>query len=68
VSESFDADLASKLEQKLLLVNPVNTIQVHTRSLMSPLRTSAVIQEAVGRIVAKGITAGLRNSVKESVR
>ncbi|HJW98678.1 MAG TPA: hypothetical protein VJ453_00865 [Terriglobales bacterium] len=67
VSESFDADLASKLEQKLLLVNPVNTIQVHTRSLMSPLRTSAVIQEAVGRIVAKGITAGLRNSVKESV-
>lgn len=55
VCEGFDFDLASKLEQKLLTANPAKTVQVQLRSLMSPLRTSAVIQEAVRRIVVDNI-------------
>ena len=63
VSESFEADLAGKIEQKLLLANPVSTVQVRMRSLMSPLRTSAAIQEAVGPLLAKRITEIMRDSV-----
>jgi hypothetical protein len=55
VCEGFDFDLASKLEQKLLTANPAKTVQVKLRSLMSPLRTSAVIREAVGRMVVADI-------------
>ena len=55
VGEGFDFDLASKLEQKLLTANPAKTVQVKLRSLMSPLRTSAVIREAVGRMVVDDI-------------
>ena len=55
VCEGFDFDLASKLEQKLLTANPTKTVQVQLRSLMSPLRTSAVIQDAVRRMVVDNI-------------
>ncbi len=55
VCEGFDFDTANKLEQKLLTANPAKTIQVKLRSLMSPLRTSAVIREATGRIVLDDI-------------
>jgi hypothetical protein len=55
VCEGFDFDLASKLEQKLLTANPAKTVQVQLRSLMSPLRTSAVIREAMRRIVVDDI-------------
>lgn len=55
VCEGFEFDLAGKLEQKLLTANPAKTVQVQLRSLMSPLRASAVIQEAMGRIVVDNI-------------
>ena len=55
VCEGFDFDLAAKLEQKLLTTNPAKTVQVQLRSLMSPLRTSAVIQQAVARMVVDNV-------------
>lgn len=55
VCEGFDFDLAAKLEQKLLTANPAKTVQVQLHSLMSPLRTSAVIQEAMRRLVLANI-------------
>jgi len=55
VCEGFDFDIASKLEQNLLTANPSKTVQVRLRSLMSPLRTSAVIREATGRIVVDNL-------------
>ena len=55
VCEGFNADLAGKLEQKLLTANPAKTVQVELRSLMAPLRTSAVIQEAAGRMIVDNV-------------
>ena len=55
VCEGFDANLAAKLEQKLLTANPAKTVQVQLRSLMAPLRSSAVIQEAVGRMIVDNV-------------
>jgi hypothetical protein len=50
VSEGFDPSIAANLRAQVLAANPARSIQVQLRSLMSPLRASAVIQEAVGRI------------------
>ena len=55
VCEGFDFDVAGRLEQKLLTANPAKTVQVQLRSLMSPLRTSAVIQQAVGRMLVDNV-------------
>ena len=55
VTEGFDPDTARKIEAKVLTVNPAKTVQVQMHSLMSPLRTSAVLQDAVERVVAKEV-------------
>ena len=55
VCEGFDFDLAGKLEQKLLTANPAKTVQVQLRSLMSPLRTSAAIQQAMRGMVVDNV-------------
>ena len=62
VTEGFEPEMAKKVEQKVLMANPENSVQVNMHSLLSPLRTSAVIQETFGRIIAQGITAAMRNS------
>jgi hypothetical protein len=51
VTEGFDPEIAKRIEQKVLTANPAKAIQVQMHSLMSPLRTSAAIREAMGRIV-----------------
>jgi hypothetical protein len=53
VTEGFDAQTADSIEQKVLAANPAKSIQVEMHSLMSPLRTSAVIQSAVGSMMVK---------------
>ena len=53
ISEGFDPAIAAKVRAQVLAANPARSIQVQLRSLMSPLRSSAVIQEAVGRILNK---------------
>jgi hypothetical protein len=53
IAEGLDAPVRSNLRAQVLAANPAKSIQVH--SLMSPLRNSAVLQEAVGRIVANRI-------------
>jgi hypothetical protein len=55
VTEGFDPDTARKIEAKVLTVNPAKTVQVELRSLMSPLRVSAVLQDAMGRLVEQEI-------------
>lgn len=52
VTESFDPDVAKSVAEKVLTANPENTITTERHSLMAPLRTSAVIQDAIGRILA----------------
>jgi hypothetical protein len=60
ITEGFDPDTARGLEQKALTANPAKTVQVQMHSLMSPLRTSAVIQEAVGSIIEKVVVNKLQ--------
>jgi len=55
VTEGFDPATARSIEQQILSANPAHSIEVQRRSLMSPLRTSAVLQEAIGRMVMKKI-------------
>jgi hypothetical protein len=62
ISEGFDVATASKLRAQVLSANPARLVQVQMRSLMSPLRTSAVIQDAVGRILAARIGEEIKNS------
>ena len=62
ISEGFDVATASKLRSQVLSANPSKVVQVQMHSLMSPLRTSSVIQEAVGRILADRISEVIRNS------
>jgi len=62
ISEGFDVATASKLRSQVLSANPARLIQAQMHSLMSPLRTSAAIQEAVGRVVANRISETLRDS------
>ena len=62
VTEGFDPETAKKIEQKVLTANPETSIRVDVHSLMSPLRTSAIIREMFGRIIAKRLTDVLRNS------
>jgi hypothetical protein len=52
ISEGFNAATSSKLRWQILSANPVNSVQVQKRSLTSPWRTSAVIQEALDRMLA----------------
>jgi hypothetical protein len=61
VCEGFDLDFAGKLEQKLLTANPSKTIQVQLHSLMSPLRTSVLIQSAMEGIVRGQLMNALRS-------
>ena len=55
ITEGFDPETARGMERKVLKANPAKSIQVYRHSLMSSLRTSAVIQEAVGRIFVNQI-------------
>jgi hypothetical protein len=55
VTEGFNREIANKVGQKVLAANPAKSIQVEMHSLMSPLRTSAVIQDAIARIMTKRI-------------
>lgn len=64
ISEGFDIATASKLRAQILSANPAKVVQVQMRSLMSPLRTSAVIQGAVGRIVDARISQAIQNSTR----
>ncbi|PYY11457.1 MAG: hypothetical protein DMG61_19120 [Acidobacteria bacterium] len=61
ISEGFDGATASKLRVQVLSANPAKLIQVQMRSLMSPVRTSAIIQEAVGRIFADRLQRAMQN-------
>lgn len=51
VSEGFDPDTLGRIGEKVLAANPAKSVQVQMHSLMSPLRTSAVIQDAMARIM-----------------
>ncbi|MBV9436986.1 MAG: hypothetical protein JOZ44_13080 [Acidobacteria bacterium] len=58
VTEGFNAEVTNKVGQKVLTANPAKSIQVEMRSLMSPLRTSAVLQQALAGIMrARAIQA-----------
>ena len=57
ISEGFEAPVRSNLRAQVLAANPAKSIQVH--SLMSPLRNSAVLQEAMGRILASRVVGRL---------
>src|SRR5207302_2133600 len=52
ISEGFDGATASKLRAQVLSANPPKLVQVQLRSLLSPVRPSAAIQEAVTRLFA----------------
>jgi hypothetical protein len=67
VTEGFDPETAKKIEQKVLTANPETSIRVAVHSLMSPLRTSAIIREMFGGIIAKRLTDDLRNSAAQSL-
>jgi len=64
ISEGFDITTASKLRAQILSANPAKVVQAQMGSLMSPLRTSAVIQGAFSRIVAARIVATIQNSLR----
>lgn len=59
ISEGFDIGLGSKLRAQVLSANPAKTLQVQMHSLMSPLQTSAVLQQAVAAIARKRIANAL---------
>jgi hypothetical protein len=60
ISEGFNAATSSKLRWQLLSANPVNSVQVQMRSLTSPLRTSAVVQDALNRVLAQRLVNVLK--------
>lgn len=64
VTEGFDQDVANKLGEKMLAANPAKSIQVQRHSLMSPLRTSAAIQSAMGKIMAARIADVVTSALK----
>jgi len=64
ISEGFDDATASKLRSQVLSANPSKVVQVQMRSLMSPLRASAAIQDAVGRMVANGVRDLIQRSLQ----
>ena len=66
ISEGFDVATASRLRAQVLSANPAKVVQVQLRSLMSPLRTSAVIQEAVGRILAGCVRDAIPNALRST--
>jgi hypothetical protein len=65
VTEGFDPDTARKIEAKVLTVNPAKTVQVELRSLMSPLIVSAVLQDAMGRLVEQEIEEVIQERTNE---
>jgi hypothetical protein len=60
ISEGFDPAVRSNLRAQVLTANPTKSIQVH--SLMSPLRNSAVLQEAMGRILASKLALTIESA------
>ena len=62
ISEGFDVATASKLRAQVLSANPARVVQVQMHSLMSPLHTSAAIQEAVGRWLTETVSEALQDS------
>jgi hypothetical protein len=60
VTEGFDPQTAKKIEQKVLTANPENSVRVDVHSLMSPLRTSAIIRETFGQMIARSLADVLR--------
>jgi hypothetical protein len=67
VTEGFDPETAKKTEQKVLTANPETSIRVDVHSLMSPLRTSAIVRETFGQIIARKLTDALRNSASQAL-
>ncbi|HVH85144.1 MAG TPA: hypothetical protein VM912_00350, partial [Terriglobales bacterium] len=59
VSEGFDVATGSKVRTQVLAANPAKSVQVRKHTLMSPLQTSAVLKEAMGRIIAERIVEAL---------
>jgi hypothetical protein len=59
VTEGFDPETTRRIGEKVLAANPAKSIQVERHSLMSPLRTSAAIQDAVAKIMTKRIIEGI---------
>ena len=55
VNEGFDPTTARNIEQQVLNANPAKSMQVQRHSLTSPLQTSAVLQEALGRIITRRV-------------
>lgn len=66
ISEGFDPGVRSSLRAQVLSANPAKSIQV--RSLMSPLRTSAVLQDAIGRILANKLAQAIEAATGTSKR
>ena len=64
ISEGFDVATASKLRAQVLSANPARVVQVQMHSLMSPLHTSAAIQEAVGRWLTETVSEALQDSLR----
>jgi hypothetical protein len=64
VTEGFDQETANKLGEKVLAANPAKSIQVQMHSLMSPLRTSAAIQSAMGKMMVARIADAILSTVK----
>src|SRR5438067_4023016 len=64
ISEGFDVTTASKLRAQILSANPARVVQVQMHSLMSPLHTSAAIQEAVGRWLTETVSEALQDSLR----
>jgi hypothetical protein len=62
ISEGFDITTASKLRAQVLSANPAKLVQVQMRSLMSPLRNSAVIQKAFAGIFAHRLSEAIRGT------
>ncbi|HWC19048.1 MAG TPA: hypothetical protein VG498_18700 [Terriglobales bacterium] len=62
ITEGFNVVTGSKLRAQVLAANPAKTMQVRRHSLMSPLRTSAVLREAAGRLVMQQIADVCRSS------
>ncbi len=61
IVEGLAPEIAAKIEQKVLTANPDKTITVQRHSLTSPLRTSAVIQQVVGSMVARNAAEWMRS-------
>ena len=66
ITEGFDPDTARKVEARVLEVNPAKTIQVQRHSLMSPLRVSAVLRDAMSQVMTKRIKDWIKADHHES--